>query len=120
MSKFASVLAIAASGLLGCSDPTSGNPTATGSAPSTSASASDATSGPIGVKECDDYLAKARKCNESAPKEELEMRKKSMDDIEKLWLQQKGTLTDKSQLTVTCRASLDALLKDCPQAAENK
>jgi hypothetical protein len=115
-SKHVALLAIAAACLSACSDPTPTDPTATGPVPSGSVSAATDTGGPIGVKECDDYLAKARKCNESAPQEERVMRAKSMDEIEKQWLQQKTTLNDKSQLIVTCKASLDALLKEpCAQ-----
>lgn len=106
-----SLLAVLALGACGDSG---GQPTetATGKPARTvvsSVTPTPASSGPIGIVECDDYVRRMRECVAKAPEAERAKRKEAVDGIETTWMAQAKSATDKSLVKSTCSQSLSAL-----------
>lgn len=106
------VLAWVASG--GCSSPrtdggASGRATTSAAASaSASVSAPAASSGPIGVAECDAYIEKMRACARDAPEADRAKRTESIDAIEKQW-KERARVDSKATLVDLCKAATHGL-----------
>ncbi len=69
--------------------------------------------GPIGVKECDDYVARYETCIDKLPAPKKDPLLATFDSQRSVYRDQ-ALSGDKAQLAATCRAALDAIKETCP------
>ena len=68
---------------------------------------------PIGVKECDDYVARYEGCVEQMPPAQKDPLLATFDSQRSVYRSEAAS-GDKAQLAASCRAALDAIKETCP------
>jgi hypothetical protein len=68
-----------------------------------------ASTGEIGVAECDEYLAKVETCiNERVPEDAKAMQRQSIEQVRNQWRQAATDATARAGLATGCKAALDS------------
>lgn len=70
--------------------------------------------GDIGVKECDDYIAKYSKCLDKMPAESKAAMDSAFKQSKDAWKQAAATEAGKQSLATACKAAADAIASTCP------
>lgn len=100
--------------LAGCKSESSGGGSGGTEKKTEAVAAPAAGGGDIGVKECDDYIAKYTKCLDKMPAESKAAMDTAFKQSKDAWKQAAATEAGKAGLATACKAAADAIASTCP------